>query len=378
MSNETPDTTAESNSELLRATRRTALRGAGFAGLLAMAGGSAAAGQNSPEANTRQNETETSEDDEPIQVTWENYTRAESDTYFQRYVDLGGFGQFYHHRNLIPIDEQNVIQMNRDTLYSAGVFDLTEPVTVTKPETGDRYQLMIVINQNHYVSLSSTAAGEFTLTQDEIGTQYCMVAFRTFVDPNDPDDVEAAQSIQDEITARQASAVTTFDVPNWDQQSLEEIRNALITVGKTMNDTRDTYGEADEVDPVKHLLGTAVAWGGMPESVTLFLFRVPERNDGETPYTLTVEDVPVDGFWSVSVYNSGKYFEENEYNAYSINNVTAERDDDGSVTIHFGGDPDQPNFIYTPDGWNYTVRLYGPRESILNGSYQFPEAQPVE
>jgi len=58
--------------------------------------------------------------------------------------------------------------------------------------------------------------------------------------------------------------------------------------------------------------------------------------------------------------------------------VTAERDADGSVTIHFGGDPDQPNFIYTPEGCHYIVRLYQPRELIINRSYQFPESQPVE
>jgi len=45
--------------------------------------------------------------------------------------------------------------------------------------------------------------------------------------------------------------------------------------------------------------------------------------------------------------------------------VTAEPNDDGSITIHFGGNPDQPNFLYTPEGWNYTVRFYGPREEIL-------------
>lgn len=377
MSKETNHTAPESDSEPLRTTRRTALRGTGLAGVLALGGGSVTAGQHSSETNTCEAENEKSADDESVPVTWENYTRAESDTYFQRYVDLGGFGQFYHIRDLVPIDEQNVIQMNRDTLYSAGVFDLTEPVTVTKPDTGDRYQLMIVINQDHYVNEWSTTADEFTLTQEAIGTRYCMVVFRTFFDPTDPDDVEAARSIQDEITASQES-LGTFEIPNWDQQSLEQIRDALITVGETMDDTGDTYGKPDEVDPVKHLLGTAIAWGGMPEEATLFLFRTPEQNDGETPYTLTVDDVPIDGFWSVSVYNSDRYFEENEYDAYSVNNVTAERNDDGSVTIRFGGEPDQPNFLYTPAEWNYTVRLYGPREPILDGSYQFPEAQPVE
>jgi len=376
MCNETQHTREESDSESMRTTRRTALRGTGLAGALALGVGSASASQDFSETTARQTRTETA-DDESVPVTWENYPRAESDTYLARYAELGGFGEFYHLRELVPIDEQNVIQMNRDTLYSAGVFDLTEPVTVTQPDTGDRYQLLIVINQDNYLRGSSTTAGEYTLTQDEVGTQYCLVLVRTLFDPNDPDDIEAVHAIQDEITASQRSS-GTFEIPNWDQDSLEQIRNALITVGETMDDSRGVWGEADEVDPVKHFLGTAIAWGGSPETDEFVLWRTPEQNDGDTPYTLTVEDVPVDGYWSVTVYNSDWYLEENEYDAYAINDVTAERDDDGSITIHFGGDPDQPNFLYTPEGWNYTVRLYGPREAILDGSYQFPGAEPLE
>jgi hypothetical protein len=28
-------------------------------------------------------------------------------------------------------------------------------------------------------------------------------------------------------------------------------------------------------------------------------------------------------------------------------------------------------------GWNYAVRLYRPREEILNGTWTFPEPRPV-
>ena len=377
MSKETNHTTAEPESEPMRATRRTALRGAGLAGILAMGANSTSARKGFSGVNANRAPSETSEDDESVPVTWENYTRAESDTYFQGYAELGGFGEFYHLRELVPIDQQNVIQMNRDTLYSVGIFDLTEPVTVTQPDTGDRYQLLIVIDQDHYVKGASTTAGEFTLTEDGVGTRYGLVLVRTLFDPNDPDDIEAVHAIQDEITASQRST-GTFEIPNWDQESLEQIREALITVGVTMNDSRGVWGEADEVDPVKHLLGTAIAWGGSPGTDEFVLWRTPEQNDGDTPHTLTVDDVPVDGYWSVTVYNSDWYLEENKYDAYAINNVTAERDDDSDVTIHFGGDPDQPNFLYTPEGWSYTVRLYEPREEILDGNYQFPEAEPVE
>ena len=45
----------------------------------------------------------------------------------------------------------------------------------------------------------------------------------------------------------------------------------------------------------------------------------------------------VEGFWSVSVYNAEGYFQQNQYNAYSLNNITAKKNEDGSITIEFGG-----------------------------------------
>ena len=86
--------------------------------------------------------SEAQQDAETVPVTWDTFVRAESDKYFKSYVDLGGFGKFYNIRQPTPIDHQKVIRMNRDTMYSFGVFDLTTPVTITKPDTGDRFQSM--------------------------------------------------------------------------------------------------------------------------------------------------------------------------------------------------------------------------------------------
>jgi hypothetical protein len=56
-----------------------------------------------------------------------------------------------------------------------------------------------------------------------------------------------------------------------------------------------------------------------------------------------------------------------------VNNITATPDDDGSVTVHFGGcDDDRPNCIPIMDGWNYAVRMYRPRAEILDRSWTFP------
>jgi hypothetical protein len=100
--------------------------------------------------------------------------------------------------------------------------------------------------------------------------------------------------------------------------------------------------------------------------------------NGPTPYTLTVTDVPVDGFWSVTLYDDEGYMPDNEYNAHSFNNVTAKKAEDGSITIHFGGDPQADNFLPIIPGWNYLARMYQPGPEILDGSWSFPQAEAVD
>jgi len=51
--------------------------------------------------------------------------------------DSGGLGNYSHSREPASIDNQAVIRMNRDTLYSFAVFDLDAgPVTITHPNAG--------------------------------------------------------------------------------------------------------------------------------------------------------------------------------------------------------------------------------------------------
>ena len=104
---------------------------------------------------------------------------------------------------------------------------------------------------------------------------------------------------------------------------------------------------------------------------------VPKANDGTTPHTLTVRDVPVDAFWSVIVYNKDGFFEAPVEHT-SVNSVTAKKNDDGSTTIQFGGDPKAFNYLRIMPNWNYMVRLYRPRKEILDGTWRFPEAQPAK
>ena len=140
----------------------------------------------------------------------------------------------------------------------------------------------------------------------------------------------------------------------------------------------NAFGTKAQVDPVRHLVATAIGWGGNPDKEAIYLNVTPTQNDGMTLYRLKVRDVPVDGFWSVSVYNQDGYFQKNDQDAYTLNNTTAQKDGDGSVTIQFGGcDGRIANCLPITPGWNYLVRLYRPRLEILNGTWKFPEPQPV-
>lgn len=312
-------------------------------------------------------------------VTVDNFVRAETDMTLDRYVKQGAFGKIIHLRVPTPIDQQNVIRMNRDTLYSFGVFDLDAgPVTIVKPDANGRFQSMLVINQDHSMLPVVHESGEFTYTREAIGTRYVFIVFRTFMNPNDPDDVRAANAVMDRIAVRQASS-GSFEIPEWDEKSLSTVRNAINVLAATRTDTSPYFGDKSKLNPLYHLLGTAMGWGGNPPEAAMYDTVVPEKNDGVTPYVIHLtEKVPVDGFASITVYNKDGFMEKNEFDAYSFNSVTAEKNADGSVTIHFGGDPSQSNYLPITPGWNYTVRMYQPRQEIINGSWKFPVAQPVQ
>jgi hypothetical protein len=315
-----------------------------------------------------------------VPVTADNFPRAESDLYFGNAVkDAGGVGKMYHHREPMQIDKQTVIRPNRDTLYSPAVFDLDAgPVTITLPDAGKRFRSMQVINEDHYVVGNvEYRPGSYTFDRRKVGTRYVLIALRTLVDPNDPKDVAQVHALQDATKISQKNA-GKWEVPSWEPASQKKVRDALLMLGSTIPDFKSAFGAKGQVDPIRHLIGSALGWGGNPDKEATYLNITPSKNDGKTVYRLDVKNVPVDGFWSISLYNPEGYFQKNDANAYSLNNLTSKKNADGSITVQFGDcDGKVANCLPIMPGWNYTVRLYRPRAEILNGKWKFPEPKPV-
>ena len=310
-------------------------------------------------------------------VNADNFVMAETHRMFRDIqASAGGIGTFRHNRTPARIDEQTVIRLNRDTLYSFAIVDLAEPARLTLPDADGRYISAMIVNEGHFVNDVFHEPGEYTLTSDKYGSRYVLVGVRILVDPNDPADVAAVAAIQDRL-ALDAGSSQTFVMPDYDLESLDATRDALLALARGLDKFDRMFGTPAEVDPVHHLIGCAAGWGGLPTSEATYVGVAPDVPPDD--YALVFKDVPVDAFWSVSVYNARGFFEPNEKNLYTVNSVTGEPNPDGSVTVRLVASADgdtPPNAIVTPQGWNYLIRLYRPRAEILDGRWTPPALTP--
>lgn len=304
-------------------------------------------------------------------VNVDNFNRAETDRMTAAIAQrAGGINVLHHDRDFAPISEQTVIRQNRDTFYTAGVIDIIQGAKLTLPEPAGRYMSAMIINRDHYINEVLHDPGEHHLTVDLYDTDYVILGIRILVDPNDPEDIAAVHALQDEIEVV-ASSERPFVMPDYDETSFDATRTALLELAKGTSDFGNAFGRQSDVDPVYHLLGTAAGWGGLPRTEAFYVNVNPGLPVGE--YSITVGDVPVDAFWSVSLYNQAGFFEENVRNSYSVNSITAEPNADGTFTVSFGGcDDRRPNCLPIMDGWNYLVRFYQPHPEIVDGSWSFP------
>ena len=306
-----------------------------------------------------------------------NFVRAETDHMFRvnmKMVDVK-IGAMTHLRAPTTPENQPVIRMNQDTLYSATVLDLSEPVKITLPDVNGRYQSMHVINQDHYMFVEAKP-GTYELTEEIVGTRFAYVTIRTFIDVLDPDDLAKAHAAQDAIEIG-GGGEGPFEAPDWNTDQLAVARKALSDLSILGFSAAYAFGRKEEVRPVDYLVGAAAGWGGLPQSAASYTIDSVAQNDGKTPHVITVKDVPVDAFWSITVYNADGYLEANERGVNSYNNFSAQPHEDGSYTIHFGGcDDNRVNCIPITPGWNYAIRMYQPRPEILDGSWTFPKIVP--
>jgi hypothetical protein len=110
------------------------------------------------------------------------------------------------------------------------------------------------------------------------------------------------------------------------------------------------------------------------------------RLNGANRYTVTFamdQTPPVNGFWSLTLYNEHHFFAPNEIKRYSVGtkNKTLQLGTDGSLTIYVQADPPtdarHANWLPAPKGGDFSlyVRAYWPKTAVLDGSWTPPAVQ---
>jgi hypothetical protein len=108
---------------------------------------------------------------------------------------------------------------------------------------------------------------------------------------------------------------------------------------------------------------------------------------GKNTYEVTFakgQEPPVQGFWSLTLYNDKHLFHANDLKRYSLGtkNKTLKRNADGSLTIYAGakspGNDKESNWLPAPDGtFSLYIRAYWGQQAILDGSWKPPAVKHV-
>lgn len=110
-----------------------------------------------------------------------------------------------------------------------------------------------------------------------------------------------------------------------------------------------------------------------------------EQLEGSKTYSITFpegQEPPVNGFWSLTLYNEEHFFHPNDLKRYSLGtkNKSLKRNADGSLTLYAsaknpGGDKES-NWLPAPEGtFSLYIRAYWGKEPIIDGSWQPPKIE---
>ena len=111
----------------------------------------------------------------------------------------------------------------------------------------------------------------------------------------------------------------------------------------------------------------------------------PLTGDKKYQLRFSKEEIPpVNAFWSLTMYNADSYLVDNPINRYSLGGRDKMKyGGDGSLTLHIQRDSPgaakQANWLPAPEGRIFlALRLYEPRQEVINGTWNPPAVEKVE
>ncbi|MCQ8867404.1 DUF1214 domain-containing protein [Vibrio splendidus] len=310
-----------------------------------------------------------------VEVTDENFARAESDLYFTQQLEHQPVNVFEHNRENVTVENQMIIRSNTDLLYSTAVVDVSEGATF-KLAKGDAYQIMHIFNNNHDNHMAIYGGEEIYIDSEIAGSDYIYILMRTATSAG----ADEAHRLQDAAVINAKSAKPFEPASDWDDASRDNVRAKWE---KLVNDIKTEEAFTPNItatsDNKQFMIGTAVGWAGMPAEHAVYTSRAGTGKTECANITFEAPSLRYDegGYWSITAYSSQGWLMTNNNSADS---TTSTPNKDGSYTIHFapkGQTCDSANNVIevNDDGWNFAVRAYRPSdEAVASGEmHNFPQ-----
>jgi len=305
---------------------------------------------------------------EGVVITPDNFIHADSTRAYLKELDQsdGKVNIVRPVRELTNADNQDVIRMNEDTLYTRIVLDVKGGATITTKKYNG-YQNINVIDVNHSQIASLTGHG--TLKVDETMLtegQHVYVIVRTGLLRGFPekDMMAKGHKAQDNISVSFKSSEPFVASVKYDFSTLDTVKYKILK-DFALNPQKDVakkgLGTLKERDPDLARVIVAIGWGALAgnEAVYAAFTGYKER----ASFTLTDKPNSKEtGFFSITIYDADGYIATINY---AINSDDMIPNKDGSYTINFlaSGEPvkeGEKNVVRTPRGkfWTGVLRSY--------------------
>ncbi|MGY3572351.1 DUF1254 domain-containing protein [Vibrio paucivorans] len=198
--------------------------------------------------------------------TRENFVQMETSKYFSVTIaksELGKQNSWRHFRTTPKTEEQPIVRMNRDTIYSTAVVDTEGGASITLPDMDGRFAMVQFTDENHQTFDLVYTDGDETITVPD-STKYMFVVVRIYLpDLNDQAEISRLNKLQDQfvINASSDDKYVSFDnmpLPELAAQTEGVKRELLLEIADIgIEDSEGMFGMDSYTSEESKLQGTA-------------------------------------------------------------------------------------------------------------------------
>lgn len=260
-----------------------------------------------------------SADPAPIGMTPAQYINSESRAFMADFLERAGINAFHHFVGLTKAADKWVVSPNNDTIYSLAIANAREGFTLELPEVGDRFLSTQIITEDHMTPFYIYGGGTHEFSAEQLQTDFVVVGVRMGTDGTDEDVKVVTESLQPQYKV--IGAATADDLPEVDMELLEKVRAAMLAeYSKLPNSFGAMQKRVEDVSDWEYFTYvTAGAWGLSADENAMYAAGGPKDAKGGDCYLANFPEVPVEAFFSITVYGPEKYLMSDVDNIVSSN-----------------------------------------------------------